>query len=95
VVAADFNKPNGIAFSPDEKILYIVDTGLSHTLEGEHHIRAFSVDSAGHVSGGSVSLKSLRAWPTACVLMLTATSGPAQGTASIATLLTGPFWGKS
>src|SRR6266705_2988650 len=35
VVAADFNKPNGIAFSPDEKILYIVDTGLSHTLEGE------------------------------------------------------------
>jgi gluconolactonase len=54
VVAADFNKPNGIAFSPDEKILYIVDTGLSHTLEGEHHIRAFSVDSAGHVSGGSV-----------------------------------------
>jgi gluconolactonase len=54
VVATDFNKPNGIAFSPDEKILYVVDTGLSHTLEGEHHIRAFSVDSYGHVSGGSV-----------------------------------------
>jgi gluconolactonase len=54
VVAADFNKPNGIAFSPDEKTLYVVDTGFSHTLEGEHHIRAFSVDSEGHVSGGSV-----------------------------------------
>jgi gluconolactonase len=54
VVADDFNKPNGIAFSPDEKTLYVVDTGLSHTLEGEHHIRAFSVDLEGRLSGGSV-----------------------------------------
>ena len=54
VIAYDFNKPNGIAFSPDEKTLYIVDTGFSHTPEGEHHIRAFSVDREGRVSGGSV-----------------------------------------
>jgi gluconolactonase len=54
VVADDFNKPNGIAFSPDERILYVVDTGLSHTLEGEHHIRAFSLDQEGRVSGGSI-----------------------------------------
>jgi gluconolactonase len=54
VVADDFNKPNGIAFSPDEKTLYVVDTGFSHKLEGEHHIRAFSVDKEGRLSGGSV-----------------------------------------
>ena len=54
VVADDFNKPNGIAFSPDERILYVVDTGLSHTLEGEHHIRALSLDQEGRVSGGSI-----------------------------------------
>jgi gluconolactonase len=43
VVADDFNKPNGIAFSPDEQILYIADTGGSHDPDGEHHIRAFDV----------------------------------------------------
>jgi len=54
VVSADFNKPNGIAFSPDEKTLYIVDTGFSHNQEGEHHIRAFSVDREGQLSNGVV-----------------------------------------
>src|SRR5438552_3857426 len=29
-VATDFAKPNGLAFSPDESKLYIVDTGYSH-----------------------------------------------------------------
>ena len=43
VVADDFEKPNGIAFSPDEKILYISDTGATHNPEGPHHIRAFDM----------------------------------------------------
>lgn len=43
VVAGDFVKPNGLAFSPDETTLYISDTGLSHDSEGPHHIRAFDV----------------------------------------------------
>nr|WP_223861487.1 SMP-30/gluconolactonase/LRE family protein [Geminicoccus harenae] len=43
VVADDFLKPNGIAFSPDEKILYIADTGASHDPDGPKHIRAFDV----------------------------------------------------
>ncbi len=30
LVADDFVKPNGLAFSPDERILYIADTGASH-----------------------------------------------------------------
>jgi gluconolactonase len=33
VVADDFVKPNGLAFSPDERILYIADTGASHDPE--------------------------------------------------------------
>jgi len=43
VVADDFDKPNGLAFSPDERVLYISDTGGSHTEGGPHHIRAFDV----------------------------------------------------
>src|SRR5580700_6008898 len=30
VVADDFDKPNGLAFSADEKKLYIIDSGLTH-----------------------------------------------------------------
>jgi len=33
IVADDFVKPNGLAFSPDESILYIADTGASHDPE--------------------------------------------------------------
>ncbi|HYZ24839.1 MAG TPA: SMP-30/gluconolactonase/LRE family protein [Rhodopila sp.] len=42
VVAGDFTRPNGLAFSPDEKLLYIVDTGVTHG--GPAHIRRFEVD---------------------------------------------------
>ena len=44
-VATDFVKPNGLAFSEDEKILYIADSGRSHDPEGPHHIRAHDVGS--------------------------------------------------
>jgi gluconolactonase len=44
VVAGDFVRPNGIAFSPDEKLLYIVDSGATHG--GPAHIRVFDVDGA-------------------------------------------------
>jgi gluconolactonase len=42
VVADDFTRPNGLAFSPDEKLLYVVDTGITHG--GPSHIRRFEVD---------------------------------------------------
>ena len=42
VVADDFVRPNGLAFSPDEKKLYIVDSGITHG--GPAHIRVFDVD---------------------------------------------------
>ena len=51
VVASDFTRPNGICFSPDEKTLYIIDSGITHG--GPANIRSFSVDGA-KLSGGKV-----------------------------------------
>jgi gluconolactonase len=42
----DFEKPNGLAFSPDETILYVCDTG-------RYHIRAFDIHADGSVIKGS------------------------------------------
>ena len=53
-VADDFDKPNGLAFSVDEKTLYIADTGASHAPDGPRHIRAFDVGADGTLSGGRV-----------------------------------------
>jgi gluconolactonase len=47
VVASDFVQPNGLAFSPDESLLYIADTGASHDPDGPRHIRRFKVGSDG------------------------------------------------
>ncbi|HEY9347061.1 MAG TPA: SMP-30/gluconolactonase/LRE family protein, partial [Inquilinus sp.] len=49
-----FVKPNGIAFSPDEKLLYVADTGASHDPDGPKHIRRFQVRDDGTLAGGEV-----------------------------------------
>ncbi len=54
VVASDFVQPNGLAFSPDESLLYIVDTGATHQLDGPHHVRRFRAASNGVLAGGEV-----------------------------------------
>jgi gluconolactonase len=43
VVASDMVKPNGICFSPDEKLLYIVDTGTPKRSSDPHPIRVYDV----------------------------------------------------
>lgn len=48
IVAADFDRPNGIAFSPDERRLYVSDTGRPR------HMRVFDVAADGTLSGGEV-----------------------------------------
>ena len=55
-VADDFVRPNGLAFSPDETMLYVADTGATHVRGGPRHIRRFRVDDlgAGRLSGGEV-----------------------------------------
>ena len=54
VVADNFNKPNGLAFSPDESVLYITDTGANQApgtyfVGLPHHIRAFDVHGGRHL----------------------------------------------
>jgi gluconolactonase len=53
-VAADFDKPNGLAFSPDERVLYISDSAVTDGLTRNSHIRRFDVDRDGRLSGGEV-----------------------------------------
>jgi len=43
----DFDRPNGLAFSPDESTLYIDDTP-------RNHIRAFDVSADGSISNGRI-----------------------------------------
>jgi gluconolactonase len=49
LLADDFKLPNGLAFSPDEKILYVDDSE-------ERHIRAFDVESDGSLNNSRVFL---------------------------------------
>lgn len=42
-VVSDFGQPNGLAFSPDETILYVADSSSSHDPDRPRHIRAFDV----------------------------------------------------
>jgi gluconolactonase len=49
VVADDFKGPNGLAFSPDERTLYIVDTEQDCGT-----MRRFSVGAGGELSGGEI-----------------------------------------
>jgi len=46
VVVDDFVEPNGLAFSPDEKKLYVCDTGFTDGPQNPSHIRVFDVDLA-------------------------------------------------
>jgi gluconolactonase len=44
----DMVRPNGLAFSPDERLLYVADTGISHVGRAcPPDIRAYPIDDAG------------------------------------------------
>ena len=54
-VITDMVRPNGLAFSLDESLLYVVDTGRTHGAENPAHMRVFNVGKHGKkVSGGKV-----------------------------------------
>lgn len=54
-VAEDFVQPNGLGFSPDERLLYVADTGATHVADGPRHIRRFRIEADGRsLSGGEV-----------------------------------------
>jgi gluconolactonase len=48
VVANGFDKPNGLAFSPDESVLYVADNGWPH------HLKAFDVVEGHRLAGERV-----------------------------------------
>ena len=50
----DFVMPNGLAFSPDESLLYIVDTGSTERPDGPNHVRRFRVGPDHALSDGEV-----------------------------------------
>jgi gluconolactonase len=52
VVARDMDKPNGICFSPDEKKLYIVDTGEPKTPDSPRPIRVYDVENGVRLKNG-------------------------------------------
>jgi gluconolactonase len=57
VVADDFDKPNGLAFSPDGSVLYVGDSGAnqepgSYYADRPHHLRAFDVTGDGRLANG-------------------------------------------
>jgi gluconolactonase len=55
LMAGDFDGPNGLAFSPDERRLYVSETGDQTQDNPQQFIRAFDVSADGkHLSGGDV-----------------------------------------
>ena len=46
-VVDNMARPNGIAFSPDEKLLYVADTGVTHNDKVPRSIRRYSVTADG------------------------------------------------
>ena len=55
VVADSFEKPNGLAFSPDHSVLYVGDSGANQERGSfypklPHHILAFDVTAGGHLA---------------------------------------------
>jgi gluconolactonase len=54
VVVDDFLQPNGLCFSPDERLLYIADSGASHKPDAPRHIRVFDVTDGKRLTNGRV-----------------------------------------
>jgi gluconolactonase len=54
VVEDSFAKPNGLAFSPDERRLYVSDTSGSHDPAGNHHLRVLDVLHGNRLANGRV-----------------------------------------
>ena len=52
IVADDFEGPNGLAFSPDERLLYVAETGQQFDRAPRQYIRRFEVHENGRLAGG-------------------------------------------
>jgi gluconolactonase len=58
IVAGDFDGPNGLAFSPDERLLYIAEAGAPNVDDPKQYIRVFEVQPDGvTLRGGDIFYK--------------------------------------
>ena len=53
-IITDMAKPNGIAFSPNEKVLYVADTGATHDPDCPKAIYAYPVKRGGKLGKGKI-----------------------------------------
>ena len=53
-VVDDLLKPNGLAFSPDERVLYVVDTGFTHDESVTPKINAYPVTDGSRLGTGKL-----------------------------------------
>ena len=74
----DFDMPNGLCFSPDEKTLYVADSGKPHHIRVVRRERPTAALRRGR---RRASASSTTASPTASAATSRATSGPAPATA--------------
>jgi len=54
IAAGDFEGPNGLCFSPDERRLYVAETGALNADAPRRCIRVFDVGADGMLSGGAI-----------------------------------------
>ncbi|MBG19000.1 MAG: gluconolactonase [Rhizobiales bacterium] len=54
LVIEDMVQPNGLAFSPDESVLYVADTGKTHDPDCEPKIRSYPVSADGTSVGEGI-----------------------------------------
>ena len=54
VVASDLEKPNGLCFSPDEKLLYIVDSAIPKRADAPRPIRVYDVVDGVKLTNGRI-----------------------------------------
>ncbi len=53
-VIKEMERPNGLAFSPDEKTLYVSDTSQVNYSQGHHYVRAYDLIGETQVTNGRV-----------------------------------------
>ncbi len=53
IAADDFEGPNGLAFSPDERLLYVAESGRQFDADPRQYIRRFHVDGDNRLTGGA------------------------------------------
>ncbi len=54
IAAADLDGPNGLCFSPDERLLYVCETGVQFAADPVRHIRVFDVQDGKRLANGRI-----------------------------------------